>query len=165
MIERARRGPYDELYTPIEALSYLLPHLPSGVIWEPAPGTRELVRLLEEAGKRVIWEDKDYFQWEPKKWDLMVTNPPFSKKAAWLNRANKLGRPYAILLPVTALGARNCQLELVGAEVLFMPRRIDFTGKKAPWFSVAWFTRGLSLPYPLMFISGDDLLKSPQKEK
>ena len=153
MIDRSRNGPFDELYTPSEALSYLLPYLPSAIIWESAPGTGRLIRLLERAGHRVVWEDKDYFSWQPDNWDLMVTNPPFSIKARWLHRANELGKPYAILLPVTALGARNCQIELNQASILFLPRRIDFTGKGAPWFATAWFTRGLSLPDRLTFIS------------
>ena len=159
MQESAERGPYDELYTPAEALSYLLPYLPNGIVWESAPGNGDLVRLLKEGGKKVVWKDRDYFEWEPKEWSIMVTNPPFSMKAAWLRRANELGKPYAILLPITTLGARNCQVELDGAEVLFLPHRIDFTGKKNPWFAVAWFTRGLNLPYPLMFVRGKEHLK------
>ncbi len=82
----------------------------------------------------------------------MVTNPPFSLKAKWLERANNLGKPYAILLPVTTLGARNCQLQLDGADVLFLPRRIDFTGGNSPWFAVAWFTKGLGLPNQINFV-------------
>ena len=153
MIERARRGAYDELYTPVEALSYILPYIPKeAVIWESAPGEMDIVNALSEGGWNVVYSDKDYFDWEPRGWDVQVTNPPFSIKARWLNRANELGKPYAILLPVTALGARNCQIELNGADVLFLPRRIDFTGKKAPWFAVAWYTKGLQLPRPLMFV-------------
>lgn len=152
MEDSARRGPYDDLYTPTEALRPLLHWLPPGIVWEPAPGTLRLVSLLREAGRDVVWEERDYFTWSPDTWDLMVTNPPFSIKAKWLHRANQLGKPFAILLPVTALGARNCQTELQGAQVLFLPRRIDFTGKKAPWFSVAWYTRGLNLPTDLLFV-------------
>src|SRR3990167_6012715 len=96
MQESAERGTYDELYTPYEALSHLLPYLPKSVtIWETAPGELNIVRALKEAGWKVVWEEKDYFEWEPKDWDIQVTNPPFSMKAKWLERANKLGKPYA----------------------------------------------------------------------
>ena len=147
MVESSRRGPYDELNTPYEAIRYLLPHLHSALlIWESAPGNLRLVNMLENCGRNVVWSDKNYFEWQPAKWDVQVTNPPFSVKAKWLKRANELSKPYAILLPVTALGARNCQLELGGIEIILLPRRIDFTGKKAPWFATAWFTKGLHLP-------------------
>lgn len=152
MIERSRRGPYDELYTPVEAIKHLLPFVPKRLIWESAPGQGNIVRLLEDAGHAVTWANQDFFDWQPDSWDVMITNPPFSKKARWLHRANELAKPFALLLPVTALGARNCQVELAGAEILFLPHRIDFTGKRAPWFSVAWYTRGFSLPHPLAFV-------------
>ena len=154
MQESAERGAYDELYTPSGAVLPLLPHLPKGIVWESAPGTGELVAILENNARRVVWSHKDYFLWQPKSWSVQVTNPPFSLKAKWLNRANELGKPYAILLPVTTLGSRACQKELDGCQVLFLPKRIDFTGKKAPWFAVAWFTKGLGMPSQLMFVEG-----------
>ena len=154
MIERARRGPYDELYTPAEALRHMLPHIPSGTIWESAPGKGNIVRLLEGAGREGVWSKQDYFDWQPDQWDVMVTNPPFSVKAKWLKRANDLGKPYALLLPVTALGSRACQLQLNECQVLFLPKRIDFTGGGAPWFSVAWYTRGFGLSSQLLFVKG-----------
>jgi hypothetical protein len=152
MQNSAQRGPYDELYTPYEALAHLLPYLPEGIIWESAPGTGKLVAMLQDNGHSVVWEDRDYFAWQPEHWDIQVTNPPFSKKADWLRRANDLGKPYAILLPVTSLGSRACQLQLLDASILLLPRRIDFTGKKAPWFATAWYCRHLPLPSRLTFI-------------
>ena len=156
MQESSERGPFDELYTPVGAVTHLFKYLPKGgTIWETAPGTGELARIIRNQGWKVVTAKKDYFAWQPKTWDIQVTNPPFSKKANWLRRANDLGKPYAILLPVTTLGSRACQLELDGSQVLFLPKRIDFTGKRAPWFAVAWFTRGLNLPHQLMFVGKD----------
>jgi hypothetical protein len=152
MQESSERGPYDELYTPFEALSYLLPYLPDNVIWESAPGKLDIVRMLEYHGYKVVWKQKDYFKWQPDQWDIQVTNPPFSIKARWMERAQALGKPFAILLPVASLGARNMQLHLNSIELLLLPRRIDFTGKKAPWFAVAWYTKGLNLPYPITIV-------------
>ena len=149
MINRARNGAFDELYTPAEAVSYLLPYLPDGIIWESAPGTGQLIKFLQQAKRKVVWGNKDYFEWQPEMWDIQVTNPPFSIKAKWLKRANELEKPYAILLPVGAIGARNVQEQLFDTRLLLLPHRIDFTGKKAPWFAVAWYTRGLNLPLPL----------------
>ena len=155
MQESSKRGIYDELYTPYEAVHYLIPFLPNKIIWESAPGDGKLVNILKQKGYLVVWSDQDYFEWKPEVWDIQVTNPPFSIKAKWLKRANELGKPYAILLPITTLGARNCQLQLDDVELILLPHRIDFTGKKAPWFAVAWFTKGLKLPKQINFVKKD----------
>lgn len=154
MIDSVQRGAYDDLNTPFEALRYLLPYLPKppSIIWESAPGEGKLVDMMVDNGLTVTHTNRDYFEFQPLAWDVQVTNPPFSIKAKWLQRANELAKPYAILLPVTALGARNCQLQMGGTELLFLPRRIDFTGKKAPWFAVMWVTKGLNLPSPINFV-------------
>lgn len=145
--------PYDELYTPVEALLPLTYHLsatgwPQRMAWECAPGSMQLVDHLLKRGYRVVCNDRHDFLKDDPSWDYdwMITNPPYSLKAKWLKRANELGKPWAFLLPVTTLGVRACQKELDGAQIVFLPKRIDFTGKKAPWFAVAWFTRGLDLP-------------------
>lgn len=39
-----------------------------------------------------------------------------------------------------------------GIQIVFPKKRIDFNGKKAPWFYCAWFTHGLNLPKELNFI-------------
>ncbi len=155
MIERSRRGPYDELNTPPEALTPLLRHLPlPWVIWEAAPGPGNLARALEDCGWKVSFDQEaDFLTSTPfgMWWDCIVTNPPFSKKIEFLTRCEELEMPWALLLPVTTLGVRKCQPHLEGAEIIFLPRRIDFTGKKAPWFAVAWFTKGLNIGKQLVF--------------
>ena len=144
--------PYDELWTPKEALEPLLPLLYGWnhmLAWECAPGSLQLVNLLLNENFKVVCNDNHDFLKDDPTWpyDWMITNPPYSLKAKWLKRANELGKPWAFLLPVTTLGVRACQKELdhEDVSVVFMPKRIDFTGKKAPWFAVAWFTRGLAM--------------------
>ena len=149
LIDRARRGAYDELWTPAEALDVLIPHLKpkNRIIWECAPGSGQLAKALEARGFRVrFYDEPDFFTDKPLG-SLIVTNPPFSKKAQFLRRANELGMPFAFLLPITTLGSRRCQRELENAQIIFLARRIDFTGKGRPWFPVAWFTRRLGIDY------------------
>ena len=151
LIDRARRGPFDELWTPAEALNLLLPHISKrNRIWECAPGSGVLVRALRVAGYKVEYRDPaDYFTDKPLG-SVTVTNPPFSKKAQFLRRANELGYPFAFLLPVSSPGSRECQREMEGTQLIYLPRRIDFTGKGRPWFAVMWVTKGLEIHY------GDD---------
>jgi len=91
---------------------------------------------------------------------VIVTNPPYSKKAQFLRRANELGMPFAFLLPVTALGSRKCQRELEDAQIIFLARRVDFTGKGRPWFPVCWVTKDLGIlmgnPYRKQLIFPED---------
>ncbi len=158
MIESARRGPYDELNTPAEAFSYLEPYC-INPIWECAPGEGALVQIMTDQLRTVITAGNtmgghDFTEddpLDPKHYGMICTNPPFSKKAEFLARCNDLGKPWALLLPVTTLGTRKCQVSLGDAEIIFLPRRIDFTGKKAPWFAVAWFTKGLNIGKQLVF--------------
>ena len=141
LIERARRGPSDEIWTPPHALGPLLPYLDKRrTIWECAPGSGELAKALIDKGYSVLYNDVPDFMTDRSRGTVIVTNPPFSKKAQFLRRANELKMPFAFLLPVTALGSRKCQRELGGAQIIFLPRRVDFTGKGRPWFAVAWFT-------------------------
>ena len=153
MIEFMKRGPFDKIDTPAVALDPLLPHLPkNALIWESAPGKRALVERLREAGRDVTYYmGRDFFNYFPSTWDIQVTNPPFSIKHKWLERSEELRKPWALLLPVTTLGVGRCQPYLEGCEILFFPKRIDFTGKKAPWFAVAWFTKGLNIGKQLNF--------------
>jgi len=123
--------------------------------WEMCPGEGKLMHHLMDAGLKVVWDlvGLDALTEEPKDYDIIITNPPYSNKHEWLQRAVELDKPFAILLPVTTLGVRRCQIWMDDVDVLFLPKRIDFTGKKAPWFAVAWFTRRL-LPDKMIFATG-----------
>lgn len=143
----------DNLATPIEALRPLLPYLPQN-IWECAEGDGQLAKLLKAEGKEVYATSTDFLtSYPPKRIEAIVTNPPYSIKTKFLERAYETGLPFAFLMPITALeGIRRQELySRHGLQVLFLPKRIDFTGKKAPWFAVAWFTWKLNLPKDMVF--------------
>lgn len=83
---------------------------------------------------------------------FIVTNPPYSLKDKFLEKAiydlsNGLINGFAFLLPLTSLaGVKRNILFLDATEgycfdmnVLVFDRRIDFTGKGANYFDVAWF--------------------------
>jgi len=157
LLPRLTRGSND-LTTPEEALLPILPYLPHRV-WECAPGKWpewRMVRELEASGRYVLaYDNHDFLQDEPPDLDTfcaIVTNPPFSTKTQFMARCAEIGKPWALLLPVTALGVYKCQRYLHDAEILFLPKRIDFTGKKAPWFAVAWFTWGLGIGRQITFV-------------
>jgi hypothetical protein len=110
-----------------------------------------LISHLKAGGYKVAEWDGDFLSDAPPDYDIVVTNPPFSLADKFLQRANYLNKPWCMLLPITKLGARQCRKWLHGVEIIFPSRRIDFTGKKAPWFYSAWYTMGLNIGTQLVF--------------
>jgi hypothetical protein len=153
----------DEYWTPAYALGPLLPYLPTNrVIWECAWGTGELARHLRAAGYRVVGRaGMDFLTWQPDQWDITVTNPPFSpkKKEAFLERAYSLGKPFAFLLPVAALGGSLGRFyRRHGIELLVPDKRVNFyNDSELPLgaaFPTAWFCWKV-LPRQLVFVEAD----------
>jgi hypothetical protein len=161
------RGRHDDFQTPPEAVAHLLPYLPPGcTVWEPAAGHHQIVNALIRAGHSVIASDvktgQDFFAWAPSEdWDVQVTNPPFSRKTDWIARNYHLGKPWALLLPLTCLEGQERQALYArfGIELVCLPRRPEFTtpsGKVGgSWFACAWFCWGLNIGRALTF-SGYD---------
>jgi hypothetical protein len=158
------RNGSDAFQTPPEALEPLLTYLRTDwTIWECACGKGNLVQGLRQAGRTVIATDKnegkDFLTWQPPDdWHCIVTNPPFSLKNEFLARAYDLGKPFAFLLPFTALESspRQSLFRRNGIQVMLLDKRIQFETPTQvtshPWFPVAWFCWGLGLPEQLTFV-------------
>ena len=148
----SKRGSYDEVWTPPEALEVLIHYLPQDkILWDCAPGSGVLISHLVAGGYPVVTWNGDFLTDEPPIYDIIVTNPPFSLANKFLKRANELEKPWCMLLPITKLGALRCREQLTNVEIIFPSRRIDFTGKKAPWFYSAWYTMNLEIGTQLVF--------------
>jgi len=160
MIDYMKKGKNDELYTPEEAIMPLLPYLPKGkVYWEPTDfGGSNITKVLKGNGYQVISthinQGFDFLKDEPDfEFDVIITNPPYSLKDEFLERAYELGKPFAFLLPITTLeGKRRGELfRKYGIQVLVLDKRINFmNSKKNVWFNTSWFCWKL-LPRDLMF--------------
>jgi hypothetical protein len=152
----------DEYWTPAYALGPLLPYLPTNrVIWECAWGTGELARHLRAAGYRVVGRaGMNFLQEQPTCcWDIIVTNPPYSLKDEFLQRAYALGKPFAFLLPVAALGGSLGRFyRQYGIELLVPDKRVNFYNDgELPLgaaFPTAWFCWKV-LPRQLVFVEAD----------
>ena len=161
--EEEVRQPFDHCQTPGYAIDPLLPYLPgNSVVWEPARGEGLLVAAFYDASRQVVSSDittgENFFEYQPERWDVLVTNPPYSLKFRWLERCYSLGKPFALLLPVETLGAKAAQVlfALHGVQVMFLDRRINFKMPRKGWegsspFPVAWFTWRLDLPSQMVF--------------
>ena len=146
----------DELYTPENAIDILLPYLKKNwIIWECAYGTGKLTKHLENKGFKVIGnKDTDFLKDRiTENFNCMITNPPFSLKIKFIEKCYEYKKPFALLLPLTTLEGIKIQkmFKENGIQILFPRGRIDFNGKKAPWFYTCWFTYGLNLPKELNY--------------
>ena len=149
----------DELYTPEGAINILLPYLKQGsTIWECAFGTGKLAEYLRDKGFIVVGDtyadffDNTFFN-KYKDCAYIITNPPFSQKIKFIEECYRREKPFALLLPLTTLEGIKIQkmFQEKGIQILFPRGRIDFNGKKAPWFYTCWFTYGLNLPKELNY--------------
>ena len=146
--------------TPAHALDILVEHLPKNkVVWEGAWGKGRLAGHLKKAGYQVVGgPNLNFFRQMPCKWDILVTNPPFDRKDEFLERAYALGKPFAMLLPLTGLEgkARHALYRKHGIEVIIPDKYINFESDDCrddhcP-FSTAWFCWRLRLPAQLNFV-------------
>lgn len=126
-------------------------------IWEPACGEGYLLREMEKLfPHKVVGTDiltgTDFFTCAIPRFDVLITNPPFSQKYQWITRCYELGKPWALLMPLETLGAQRAQKEFknYGMELLVLNRRVNFKMPDKGWegsaqFPVAWFTHGLGI--------------------
>ena len=141
----------DELYTPDSCFDLLAPFIPKGKkIFECAVGSGRLKDKIIRSGFDVVSSD-NFFANFPE-YDIIITNRPYSIKDKFLEEAYKRGKPFAFLLPITALEGQKRQAlyKKFGIEILFPLKRTDFNGKGSPWFYTAWFCWKL-LPKELNF--------------
>lgn len=159
----------DLCQTPPYALDPLTPYLNrEWVIWESACGEQTLANGLWGKGfSGIVATDiltgDDFFSFQPDRWDMQLTNPPYSLKLRWLERSYNLDRPFALLLPVQILGVGKAQtmFKKWGVEVILLSRRVGFRTintsfeNSSAWFSTCWITWGLGIGQQLTFADLD----------
>lgn len=150
----------DECYTPKEAIIPLLSYLPPEWIYYDCTSGKSsnIVDFLNDneficknSADRDFLDDGLFSEKLPK-FDAIITNPPYSKKDKFIERCYEIGKPFALLLPVSSLQGqkRGEMFSENGIEILTLNKRIDFTGKGSPHFGVAWFCYKI-LPKRLIF--------------
>ena len=154
---------FSDLYTPEYATELIVPYL-YGTIWECAAGEGHMTSVFEAHRIDVYETDIAFGEQQnflttwiiPPNVDFIVTNPPFKLKDEFLKHCYELEVPFALLMPLTAIGGmkRNELFRKYGIELLVPSRRINFIydgAGKACWFHSAWFCWNV-LPEKLMFV-------------
>lgn len=140
----------DAFETPREALALLVPYLPpNAVLYDPFYCTGRVAKLWRSLGFRCIHERRNAFvrRRAPVACEVVVTNPPFSKKREVFALLHRLGRPFAVLVPLTTLGCNWFGPHRDRYEYVWPCGRIAFLkngvpAKKAPFYSL-WVCYGL----------------------
>lgn len=102
------KGDNDEAYTPAYAVEPLLEFLEpfrDKIIWCPFDqATSEFVKVLQANNFRVVYshikDGQDFMTYQPKKWDIIISNPPYTAKRETFERCLRLGKPFALLMTI-----------------------------------------------------------------
>ncbi len=165
----------DEFFTPEYAVLPLLKYIPKDKhVWCPFDTEdSKIVNLLRKHGNQVtathLSTGHDFFTTVPYG-ELVVSNPPYSKKGEVFQRLFDIKLPFAMLVGVVGLFESDGRFNMFAGnpfEIMYMNRRVsyfkDFADPKPllnPPFSSVWLTSQL-LPAKIIFERID---KSPRKE-
>jgi len=125
----------DEYETHPDALRFMASFLDREhhVVWEPFWSTGFSGDFLRNEGFAVVHEPVDFFALEepPAGVNVVVTNPPFSKKREVFERLFALEMPFVLLVPTYTLHAQYFQRMLseeqrADMRVVFPQRRIKY---------------------------------------
>lgn len=160
-----RNASADEVYTPFYAVQPILKYIPKDkVIWCPFDEEwSAYYQSFKENGYEVVRsslaEGQDFFNYQPNTpFDIIVSNPPFSKKDKVLKRLDEIKKPFAVLLPANAIQGHNRYVNCFknGIQLLCFDYRVDYhtnfnfeTYAKGNHFASAYFCRDI-LPNDLI---------------
>lgn len=153
----------NEQYTPFYAVEPITKYIPKDKkIWCPFDSEwSAFYRTFYSGGwcvqRSSIEDGRDFFQYAPKEFDVIVSNPPFTRKDEVLKRLYELGKPFAILLPLNSLqGVSRYECFKQGIQLLSFDKRIAFHSsdsmeeyRKGSSFATAYFCRDI-LPRDLI---------------
>ena len=101
-------GNNDECYTPDYGVEPILKYIPEGdIVWCPfdTEDSQFVIQISKqnEVEYSHISTGHDFFDYEPDEWDMMVSNPPFTNKRKYFERALSFGKPFALIMTNTWL--------------------------------------------------------------
>ena len=102
------KGKNDECYTPDYAVEPILKYIPKdAIVWCPFDKkSSEFVKQISKSNKVIsshIDQGEDFFNYEPGKWDVIISNPPFTNKRKIFERALSFNKPFALIMSNTWL--------------------------------------------------------------
>lgn len=151
----------DECYTPkywVEPIIKYIPKISTFVWMYVNPTARltivrcpfdtkdsEFVKMISNAWYEVIsshiTERKDFYEYEPEEWDIMISNPPFTNKRKIFERALSFWKPFALLMSNTWLNdsAPKQLFKDKDLQLLMFDKRIEYNNNKKITFSSSYY--------------------------
>ena len=121
---------HDDYMTPKYAFEWIKDFIPNNkVIWEAFYGDGDSGNYLQELGFNVIHEPIDFF--ENNKGDIIITNPPFSKKKEVFTRLKELDKPFIIICPSSMINTKYIKqlFKDETLQIIIPNKRINFIKK------------------------------------
>ena len=118
---------YDDYTTPKSAWEAIKKYIPADkTIWEAFYCDGSSGKALEELGFTTIHRNVDFFTHNLG--DIVVSNPPFSKKKEVLTRLKELDKPFVLLMPQAVLHTKYFRELFADTDIqLIVPRkRVQF---------------------------------------
>jgi hypothetical protein len=126
-------GKNDECYTPDYGVRPILEYIPEGkIVWCPFDTVEsEFVKQISKTNPVVhshIETGQDFFEYEPPEWDIIISNPPFTNKRKYFERALSFNKPFALIMTNTWLNDAT-PINLFherGLQLLMFDMRMNF---------------------------------------
>ena len=160
-LESMKFDEFDELYTPDYAVIPILKYIPKNVkvIWECTDyGKSNITKVLKQYGYEVITSHKRDFDFINEiasfHFDMIITNPPYTFKDDFITKCYEYGKPFALLLPLTALEGkyRNSLYRTHGMSLIVLDKRINFIGfGNTNYYNTSWYVHGIDEGNKLYF--------------
>ena len=102
------KGNNDECYTPDYGVEPILKYIPKDTtVWCPFDKEEsQFVIQISKQNKVIrshLESGQDFFDYEPDEWDMIVSNPPFTDKRKFFERALSFNKPFALIMTNTWL--------------------------------------------------------------
>ena len=127
-------------------------------IWAPFYCDGKQKEYFKDMGFDIIHEDKDFFSYTPD-YDIIIDNPPFSKKKDILTRIKELDKPFILIIPSVMLCYKYFQNYFKDdLQIIISLKRIKFchinsTNKNyTPPYASFYFCYKMNLKKDLIFI-------------
>jgi len=125
--------------------SFLVNNLREPIIWLPFDTEEsQYYKILKEKGFQVershLNDGKDFFNYEPSQFDIIVSNPPFSRKLDIMKRCCfELNRPFVLLMNIMCLNYQEIGnfFQFVGKDIQFIipDKKVSFDGNTSSFCS------------------------------
>jgi len=139
-------GKNDECYTPSYAVKPILEYIPKDkIIWCPFDTEEsEFVKQISKYNQVVyshINLGQDFFEYEPDHWDIIISNPPFTNKRLYFERALSFNKPFALIMTNTWLNDSAPMILFMekDLQLLMFNKRIQYNNKQKITFSSSYF--------------------------